>query len=98
MYKYLLGNNPKKSPGLPFIKMSLKNNKMNNISKRMNKSLIYLSKETELLVLGNNNLSEKQEKKNLNKTTVDTQNTKEDIEIFYFKNKNKKKEDTKKFY
>ena len=96
MYKYLLGNNPKKSPGLPFIKMSLKNNKMNNISKRMNKSLIYLSKETELLVLGNNNLSEKQEKKNLNKTTVDTQNTKEDIEIFYFKNKNKKKEDTKK--
>ncbi len=31
MYKYLLGNNPKKSPGLPFIKMSLKNNKMNNI-------------------------------------------------------------------
>jgi hypothetical protein len=68
---------------------------MNNISKRMNKSLIYLSKETELLVLGNNNLSEKQEKKNLNKTTVDTQNTKEDIEIFYFKNKNKKKKTQK---
>ena len=96
MYKYLLGNNPKKSPGLPFIKMSLKNSKMNNISKRMNKSLMYLSKETELLVLGNNNLSEKQEKKNLNKTSVDTQNTKEDIEIFYFKNKYKEKEDTKK--
>ena len=98
MYKYLLGNNPKKSPGLPFIKMSLKNSKMNNISKRMNKSLIYLSKETELLVLGNNNLSEKQEKKNLNKTAENIQNTNEDLEIFYFKNKNKnkKKEDTNK--
>ena len=98
MYKYLLGNNPKKSPGLPFIKISLKNSKMNNISKRMNKSLIYLSKETELLVLGNNNLSEKQEKKNLNKTVENIQNTNEDLEIFYFKNKNKnkKKEDTNK--
>ena len=98
MYKYLLGNNPKKSPGLPFIKMSLKNSKMNNISKRMNKSLIYLSKETELLVLGNNNLSEKQEKKNLNKTAENIQNTNEDLELFYFKNKNKnkKKEDTNK--
>ena len=96
MYKYLLGNNPKKSPGLPFIKMSIKNNKMNNISKRMNKSLMYLSKETELLVLGNNNLSEKQEKKNLNKSTTNTQETKEDVEIFYFKNKKKEKENTKK--
>ena len=97
MYKYLLGNNPKKSPGLPFIKMSLKYNKKNNISKRMDKSLIYLSRETELLVLGNNYLSEKQHNKNIYKTAENIENNQEEeIDIVYFKNKNKKKENIKK--
>ena len=97
MYKYLLGDNPKKSPGLPFIKMSLKYNKKNNISKRMDKSLIYLSRETELLVLGNNYLSEKQHNKNIYKTAENIENNQEEeIDIVYFKNKNKKKENIKK--
>ena len=97
MYKYLLGDNPKKSPGLPFIKMSLKYNKKNNISKRMDKSLIYLSRETELLVLGNNYLSEKQKNKNIYKTAENIENNQEEeIDIVYFKNKNKKKENIKK--
>ena len=90
MYKYLLGDNPKKSPGLPFIKMSLKYNKKNNISKKMDKSLIYLSRETELLVLGNNYLSEKQPNKNIYKTAENIESTKEeDIDIVYYKNKKK---------
>ena len=97
MYKYLLGDNPKKSPGLPFIKMSLKYNKKNNISKKMDKSLIYLSRETELLVLGNNYLSEKQPNKNIYKTAENIENNQEEeIDIVYFKNKNKKKENIKK--
>ena len=90
MYKYLLGDNPKKSPGLPFIKMSLKYNKKNNISKKMDKSLIYLSRETELLVLGNNYLSEKQPNKNIYKTAENIENNQEEeIDIVYFKNKKK---------
>ena len=93
MYKYLFGGHPKKSPGLPFFKMSLKNTKKkNDISSRMNRSLIYLSKETELLVLGNNYLSQKQQNKNNNKSAINMQNTQEEnIDIFNKENKEKKK-------
>ena len=93
MYKYLFGGHPKKSPGLPFFKMSLKNTKKkNDISSRMNRSLIYLSKETELLVLGNNYLSQKQQNKNNNKSAINMQNTQEEnIDIFNKENKEKEK-------
>ena len=93
MYKYLFGGHPKKSPGLPFFKMSLKNTKKkNDISSRMNRSLIYLSKETELLVLGNNYLSQKQQNKNNNKSAINKQNTQEEnIDIFNKENKEKEK-------
>ena len=93
MYKYLFGGHPKKSPGLPFFKMSLKNTKKkNDISSRMNRSLIYLSKETELLVLGNNYLSQKQQNKNNNKSEINKQNTQEEnIDIFNKENKEKEK-------
>jgi len=93
MYKYLFGGHPKKSPGLPFFKMSLKNaKKKNDISSRMNRSLIYLSKETELLVLGNNYLSQKQQNKNNNKSAINKQNTQEEnIDIFNKENKEKEK-------
>ena len=93
MYKYLFGGHPKKSPGLPFFKMSLKNTKKkNDISSRMNRSLIYLSKETELLVLGNNYLSQKQQNKNNNKSETNKQNTQEEnIDIFNKENKEKEK-------
>jgi len=93
MYKYLFGGHPKKSPGLPFFKMSLKNTKKkNDISSRMNRSLIYLSKETELLVLGNNYLSLKQQNKNNNKSEINKQNTQEEnIDIFNKENKEKEK-------
>lgn len=93
MYKYLFGGHPKKSPGLPFFKMSLKNTKKkNDISSRMNRSLIYLSKETELLVLGNNYLSQKQQNKNNNKSAINKQNTQEEnIDIFNDDNKGKEK-------
>ena len=93
MYKYLFGGHPKKSPGLPFFKMSLKNTKKkNDISSRMNRSLIYLSKETELLVLGNNYLSQKQQNKNNNKSAINMQNTQEEnIDIFNKEKKEKEK-------
>ena len=93
MYKYLFGGHPKKSPGLPFFKMSLKNTKKkNDISSRMNRSLIYLSKETELLVLGNNYLSQKQQNKNNNKSAINKQNTQEEnIDIFNKEDKEKEK-------
>ena len=93
MYKYLFGGHPKKSPGLPFFRMSLKNTKKkNDISSRMNRSLIYLSKETELLVLGNNYLSQKQQNKNNNKSAINKQNTQEEnIDIFNKENKEKEK-------
>ena len=93
MYKYLFVGNPKKSPGLPFFKMSLKNTKKkNDISSRMNRSLIYLSKETELLVLGNNYLSQKQQNKNNNKSAINMQNTQEEnIDIFNKEKKEKEK-------
>ena len=93
MYKYLFGGHPKKSPGLPFFKMSLKNTKKkNDISSRMNRSLIYLSKETELLVLGNNYLSQKQQNKNNNQSAINKQNTQEEnIDIFNKENKEKEK-------
>ena len=93
MYKYLFGGHPKKSPGLPFFKMSLKNTKKkNDISSRMNRSLIYLSKETELLVLGNNYLSQKQQNKNNNKSAINKQNTQEEnIDIFNKEYKEKEK-------
>lgn len=93
MYKYLFGGHPKKSPGLPFFKIGLKNTKKkNDISSRMNRSLIYLSKETELLVLGNNYLSQKQQNKNNNKSEIKKQNTKEENIDIYNENKEKEKE------
>ena len=64
MYKYLLGKHPKKSPGLPFFKVKLNNDKKTNIGKKMNKSAIDLSRDTELLVLGNNYLSQKNKNNN----------------------------------
>ena len=77
MYKYLLGKHPKKSPGLPFFKVKLINEKKTNIGKKMNKSEIELSKDTELLVLGNNYLSQKTKKKNNKKITIFRQNPQE---------------------
>lgn len=73
MYKYLLGKHPKYSPGLPFYKVKLRYDKRSNIGKQMNKSEVDLSKDTELLVLGNNYLSEKNQKKNNKKTTMNKQ-------------------------
>ena len=48
-----------------------------NIGKKMNKSEIELSKDTELLVLGNNYLSQKIKKKNNKKITIIRQNPQE---------------------
>ena len=73
MYKYLLGKHPKKSPGLPFFKVKLNNNKKSNISKKMNKSLLDLSKETELLVIGNDYLTKRQKNKNDKKSVAYSQ-------------------------
>ena len=77
MYKYLLGKHPKKSPGLPFFKVKMICDRKTNIGKKMNKSEIELSKDTELLVLGNNYLSQKIKKKNNKKITIIRQNPQE---------------------
>ena len=89
MFRYLLANDPKKSPGLPIYKIKLKYDKNSNIEKRMNKSAIDLSKDTELLVLGNNYLSEKDKnKKNRNIPPI-RQNKKDEKLILNFANRKK---------
>ena len=79
MYKYLLGKHPKKSPGLPFFKVKLYENRKTNIDKKMNKSMLDLSKDTELLILGSDYLFQKDKKKNNKKTIVYKQNPQESI-------------------
>ena len=59
MFRYFFSKDSKKTPGLPIYKIKLKYDKNSNIEKRMNKSAIELYKDTELLVLGNNYLSQK---------------------------------------
>ena len=77
MYKYLLGKYPEKSPGLPFLKVKLFNDRKTNIGKKMNKSALDLSRDTELLVLGNNYLSQKSKNINNKKITIFRQNPEE---------------------
>ena len=77
MYKYLLGKHPKKSPGLPFFKVKLRENRKTNIAKKMNKSMLDLSKDTELLILGSDYLFQKDKKKNNKKVIIYKQNPQE---------------------
>ena len=89
MFRYFFSKDSKKTPGLPIYKIKLKYDKNSNIEKRMNKSAIDLSKDTELLVLGNNYLSEKDKnKKNRNIPPI-RQNKKDEKLILNFANRKK---------
>jgi len=89
MFRYFFSKDSKKTPGLPIYKIKLKYDKNSNIEKRMNKSAIELYKDTELLVLGNNYLSEKDKnKKNRNIPPI-RQNKKDEKLILNFANRKK---------
>lgn len=62
MYNFFL--NSKKSPGLPILKVKLDYNRKNNLEKKLTQSLLDLSKETEILVLGNDYFTKKEKNKN----------------------------------
>ena len=62
MYNFFL--NSKKSPGLPIFKVKLDYNRKNNLEKKLTQSLLDLSKETEILVLGNDYFTKKEKSKN----------------------------------
>ena len=62
MYNFFL--NSKKSPGLPIFKVKLDYNRKNNLEKKLTQSLLDLSKETEILVLGNDYFTKKEKNKN----------------------------------
>ena len=62
MYNFFL--NSKKSPGLPIFKVKLDYNRKNNLEKKLAESLLDLSKETEILVLGNDYFTKKEKNKN----------------------------------
>ena len=91
MYKYLLGKHPKKSPGLPFKKLKLFESRRKNIAIKMNKSLQDLSKDTELLILGSDYLSQKDKKKNNKKIIVYKQNPQEGSLTTFLKYDNTRK-------